>query len=160
MKKTVSLSDAHHPPSEDPRGGACRAGTVRLDDASQESAVARRVRRRVLVVDDDSFTRELASRMLRAAGHHVETRSSGAEGVAAVRDTAFDVVLMDRRMPGLDGIEAIRAIRALPGATSRARILLFSADYEMALADKDVADGLVAKPFSLALLCAAVAPTE
>jgi len=67
---------------------------------------------RILVVDDDVFNRDVLTLFLRGLGHDVELAKDGAEGVRAVAAGRFDLVLMDVRMPGMDGYAAARAIRA------------------------------------------------
>jgi signal transduction histidine kinase/CheY-like chemotaxis protein len=83
---------------------------------------------RVLVVDDHPVNREVASLMLTAAGCHASACADGAAAVEAVRDEAFDLVLMDVHMPGMDGLDAARAIRALPGRAGRTPIVALTAD--------------------------------
>ncbi|HTM24686.1 MAG TPA: sigma-54 dependent transcriptional regulator [Vicinamibacterales bacterium] len=66
---------------------------------------------RILVIDDDLGVRESMSRMLRAAGHTVETAESGEEGLAAARGGGFDVILSDMRMPGMSGLDVLQRLR-------------------------------------------------
>ena len=66
---------------------------------------------RILVIDDDLGVRESMSRMLRAAGHTVETAESGEEGLAAARGGGFDVILSDMRMPGMSGLDVLQRVR-------------------------------------------------
>ncbi|MSQ42441.1 MAG: hybrid sensor histidine kinase/response regulator [Dehalococcoidia bacterium] len=58
---------------------------------------------RVLVVDDEAPIRALTSEILGAAGYHVATAASGDEALRLLESAAFDVVIADMRMPGLDG---------------------------------------------------------
>ena len=66
---------------------------------------------RVLLVEDHPINREIAVALLSQAGIRVETAENGREGVEAVRNGDWDLVLMDMLMPEMDGLEATREIR-------------------------------------------------
>jgi CheY-like chemotaxis protein len=66
---------------------------------------------RVLVVDDNSVNRTVAARLAERAGCAVDMATNGVEAVAAVRQSRYDLVLMDCQMPEMDGYEATREIR-------------------------------------------------
>jgi two-component system response regulator FlrC len=68
--------------------------------------------KRILVVDDDPLARRLVRTNLQAGGHEVEEAGSGIEAVERCEARAFDLVIMDLNMPGLDGWMAISLIRA------------------------------------------------
>jgi len=68
---------------------------------------------RILVVDDKTFNRELLRDLLEQAGHEVFLAANGAEALELVEKLALDLILLDLRMPVMDGWEAIRRIREL-----------------------------------------------
>ena len=82
---------------------------------------------RTLIVDDASANRLLLQRIMERLGIPVVSAAHGAEAVDAFRERPFDLVWMDRLMPGMDGVEAMRQIRALPSGMS-ARIVCVTAD--------------------------------
>src|SRR3954470_5452151 len=83
---------------------------------------------RVLVADDNPTNRKVIELMLAAAGVQAATVEDGAAAVEAWRAGAFDAILMDLRMPVMDGLEAIRAIRAeeTKGARARTPVIVLS----------------------------------
>ncbi len=75
----------------------------------------------VLVAEDNPVNALLARALLERAGHRVTHVGDGAAAVASAAAERFDLILMDMRMPGLDGLQATRAIRAEEAARGRAR---------------------------------------
>jgi signal transduction histidine kinase/DNA-binding NarL/FixJ family response regulator/HPt (histidine-containing phosphotransfer) domain-containing protein len=127
----------------------------------QAGPVAPHAHRRlqVLVVDDIKMNLEIAGAFLSAAGHHVSFADGGAEAVAAASINDYDVIVMDVRMPEMDGLEATRHIRALPAPRGQVPIVAMTAQ---AFAEQVVEchlagmNGHVTKPFAPEVLCAAV----
>jgi len=66
---------------------------------------------RILVVDDDATFRLTTAALLQADGHEVETAADGQQAVEALRARRFDLLLVDLRMPGIDGIALVEALR-------------------------------------------------
>lgn len=114
---------------------------------------------RVLVVDDHPANREVARLMLTAVGCQVAEAADGDEAVDMALTGAFDLILMDVRMPRVDGLAATRLIRALPGTVADTPILAVTADAMPADAARCLAAGMnahLAKPISHHALYAAM----
>ena len=67
---------------------------------------------KVLIVDDDEVVRLSFLRSLRGDSRMVEAAADGPQALAAMERHAFDVVLLDLRMPGMDGMDVLKAIKA------------------------------------------------
>jgi len=90
-------------------------GRVRVDESErgQPSVTPnRKSRHRILVVDDTVDNIRLLKNILEKRGHSVSVAENGAEAVEAVKNSHFELVLMDIEMPIMDGIHATRIIRA------------------------------------------------
>lgn len=115
---------------------------------------------RVLVVDDNEVGRKLATGLLRRFGFSVSQAEDGAQAVAAATREPFDVILMDCRMPVLDGYDATRAIRADEAASGhRAAIVAVTAHALPSERDRCLAAGMddyLTKPFQAADLARVV----
>jgi len=72
---------------------------------------------RILLVEDDETNQKLAITLLRKFGHQVQVAHNGMEALARLGEERYDLVLMDCRMPVMDGFEATRAIRSGEGMT-------------------------------------------
>jgi DNA-binding response OmpR family regulator len=109
---------------------------------------------RVLVVEDERKVRRGLEEGLRAAGFEVEAAATGDEGARLSRDGAFDAVVLDWMLPGLDGLEVLRSLRADGRAVP---VLMLTArdavDDRVAGLDAGADDYLV-KPFAFAELLA------
>lgn len=104
---------------------------------------------RVLLADDNEINRRLIATVLRRLGYVVETAENGHQAVDMHRAAPFDIVLMDMRMPGMDGAAATQAIRAMAGPNARVPVVALTADATFGhLADDPEAglDAVIAKP--------------
>ena len=82
----------------------------------------------VLVAEDNANNALLLRAMLKGRVSSVEVAKDGAEALKAVQVKNFDVILMDKRMPNMDGIEATKAIRSLPLPCHSIPIIAITAD--------------------------------
>lgn len=108
----------------------------------------------ILIVEDDPEMRDFLVQGLTQAGHKVITAADGASGLdLALRET-FDVMVLDRMLPGLNGIEVLTSLR---NRNIQRPVLMLSAlgDVDHRVTGlKHGADDYLAKPFSLVELCA------
>lgn len=136
-------------PASEPR----RSETAVANDAPAQTA-------RILLADDLDLNRKLIADMLTFDGHVVDCVADGAEAVRAVGRQAYDLILMDMIMPGMDGVAATKAIRALPKPACNVPIVALTAN-----AGRDQLDGCLragmdaalTKPMSIEALTATVA---
>ena len=116
-------------------------------------------RGRILIAEDGEANQLVAAAILRKAGYAVDLARDGEEALGAARTAAYDLVLMDVRMPRMDGLAATVAIRALEGPAGRVPIIAMTAAVmpnEVARCLEAGMDGHVAKPMDLTALLAAV----
>ncbi|HEY0156816.1 MAG TPA: response regulator [Thermoanaerobaculia bacterium] len=112
----------------------------------------------LLVVDDDANNREVLSRRLRRQGHTVTTTASGSEALAAMRATAFDLVLLDIMMPDMDGYEVLGRIKS-DASLQHIPVIMISAIGEIQSVVRCIeagAEDYLAKPFNPTLLKARI----
>jgi PAS domain S-box-containing protein len=131
--------------------------------ATEPDPATATVARDILVAEDHPANRLLLETWLTRHGHRVHCVDDGPGVVAAAASGAFDVILMDRQMPGMDGFAASAAIRDLRGAAALTPIILLSADVLSDMAADMRAVGIVerlAKPVDFARLrqCLALLP--
>lgn len=110
---------------------------------------------RVLIVEDDASIRDITAMALRSAGHEVDVAASGREALEQIARAPVDVILLDIRMPLMDGAEFARRYREL--AATPAPIIVLTAGRDVALAGRGlVAARYLEKPFDLDALLDAV----
>ena len=114
---------------------------------------------RILLADDLDLNRKLISDMLSVEGYCVDSVADGAAAVKAVSESPYDLILMDMIMPGMDGLAATRAIRALPAPACDVPIVALTAHSFREQLDACLSagmDGTLTKPMSMDALTQAV----
>lgn len=81
----------------------------------------------ILLVEDNAINRMITQQMLFDAGHFVDLAEDGKVGAAMAASTAYDLILMDISMPGMDGIETSQKIRAENGLSAKTPIVALTA---------------------------------
>lgn len=114
----------------------------------------------VLCIDDEAISRRVIREVLRTADITVTEAPDAETGLALLDTLTFDLVLMDLRMPGMDGLSAIRAIRARHDDIASAPVILITADTSGDLTERSAAAGanaMVRKPIDMRVLFDAIA---
>jgi DNA-binding response OmpR family regulator len=115
--------------------------------------------RRALVVEDEPSIREIVRLHLELGGFAVDEVDDGRQALDRSRAQAFDLILLDVMLPGLDGISVCRAIRAEPTNATTPILMITARDSESdtVLGLESGADDYLAKPFGVRELMARVA---
>ncbi len=106
----------------------------------------------VLFVEDDPMNRRVVKDMLDVAGAVMTGAESAEIGLKLVDECSFDIILMDLRMPGMDGLTAIRHLRARGDAKGALPVIVVTADTAVDLRDRclrDGADEVLFKPVAM-----------
>ncbi len=101
-------------------------GVVRLEDYARRGAGNRKCR--VLAADDNPTNREVIGKILERGGHVVTLVSDGDEVLQAMEHSQYDVVLLDRNMTRMGGVEALQMIRLAGRGLERIPVIVLSAD--------------------------------
>ncbi|MBL8268838.1 MAG: response regulator [Steroidobacter sp.] len=154
ITKPVRLTQLHRTLTGDPSNDFAQA------IATPTPALALAPGLRVLVVEDQSLNRDVAEGMLTALGLEVDTAHDGQHALDMLANKTYDVVLMDCRMPVMDGFTATTELRRREGNSRRVPVIALTADTTSAAREACLAAGMddyLGKPFSRATLRAALA---
>ena len=114
----------------------------------------------ILIVDDQESMTETLSAILELKGFYVETANSGEAAITRCHIRHFDVILMDVRMPGLNGVEAFREIKT---SAPRTRVIMMSAYSVEELKRQALAEEAIAflqKPLDIEIVVKLIEQTE
>ena len=107
---------------------------------------------RLLVVDDTPVNLVVARGMLKDSQAHVDTAESGEDALALIRENHYDIIFLDHKMPGMDGVETLRKAREIDGPSRLARYVALTANSGTGLRDEYIALGFndyLPKPMKL-----------
>jgi PAS domain S-box-containing protein len=112
----------------------------------------------ILAVDDEPAIRTMLERAMSRAGHRVVSAASGVEALQAIEQQSFDLLLIDHRMGGMDGIECYQRAVALRPELAGHAVIMSGDTLNPTLQEFAVASGLrmLAKPFDVARVLALV----
>lgn len=129
-------------------------------DTADERETQSPVRAHILLAEDNPINAKIATAMLSAEGHSVRWTEDGEAALAALHEETFDIVILDMRMPKLDGRGTARTIRAMGGAYATIPILALTAEAFVEDAANAMAAGVnevLSKPVDRQVLAATVA---
>ena len=113
----------------------------------------------VLFVEDDAMNRRVVRDMLSVAEVRMSEADGAQKGIGMIEAEDYDVVLMDLRMPGMDGLEALRRIRARTDAKAKVPVVVVTADIAPDLKNeclREGADDFLTKPIAMDALFDAI----
>lgn len=83
-------------------------------------------KQKILIVEDDQYTREVYQEVLTEAGYDVTTAVDGAEGLVKIREGGYSLVLLDMMMPKIDGLGVLSALKESPPLTPNGPVILLT----------------------------------
>jgi len=95
----------------------------------------------ILFIEDDPMNRRVVSDMLDVAGAVMTGAESAEIGLKLIDERDFNIVLLDLRMPGMDGLEALRRIRGRGDAKAQIPVIVVTADTALDLRERCLAEG-------------------
>lgn len=111
---------------------------------------------RILVIEDDAETAQFIARGLRETGNQVETTKDGRDGLFQATAGGFDLMIVDRMLPNLDGLSLVRAARAAGIDTPVIFLTALGSVEDRVTGLESGADDYLVKPFSFAELNARI----
>ena len=106
---------------------------------------------RILIVDDDPVVLDLVRDLLLIQGHSVASAVDGAQALAKLGAEAFELLIIDRNMPVMDGIAAVKALRR-ESRLAALKVLMFTSSGDPAVREEALragVDGFLRKPIQM-----------
>ena len=129
----------------------------RAAGAASSSPASQGARKRVLVVDDEASIRDLLSKTLAIAEYDVDTAGDATAALERMRAFAYDLLIADLKMPGMDGLSLIRQVKRLHADLPVIIITGFSTESSAIEAVNLGVAGYLTKPFRVPQVLAAAA---
>ena len=117
---------------------------------------------KILFVEDDAVNRRVLKAMIEQAGSTLYEAENALRGLEMIEQNSYDLILMDLRMPGMDGMTAIRKIRERGDEKAKLPIIVVTADSAPGLKANCIAGGaddFIMKPVTMTILFDAIAKT-
>ena len=112
---------------------------------------------KILLIDDDEWIRDSLSIFFEAEGCHVLALETAEEGLSAIKDQAFDLIIVDYKLPGMDGLEFLKRIHNTQPGAIKVLITAYRNDSVVSEAKKLKIHGFIEKPFTSDTIMASLA---
>lgn len=111
---------------------------------------------KILIIEDDAQTREYVKSGLKESGHTVDTAEDGPSGLALATGESYDLLIVDRMLPGLDGLSVVKALRGAHHSTPVLFLTTMSGIDDRVEGLNAGGDDYLVKPFAFSELLARV----
>jgi DNA-binding NtrC family response regulator len=112
---------------------------------------------KILLIDDDEWIRDSLSIFFEAEGCRVLAFETAEEGIAAIKDQTFDLIIVDYKLPGMDGLEFLKRIHSSHPIAIKVLITAYRNDSVVSEARKLKVQGFIEKPFTSDTIMASLA---
>ena len=112
---------------------------------------------KILIIDDDEWIRDSLRIFFEAEGCHAAALETAEEGLAELKNQAYDIILVDYQLPGLDGLEFLKRIPEEHSDTVKVLITAYRTSGLVSEARKLKIQGFIEKPFTSESLLASLA---
>ena len=98
--------------------------------------------KRILVIDDEEAIRNSFMLALEDTGYQVDTAASGEKGIELQKDNRYDLIFLDLKMPGMNGVETLRELRNIDSAVPIYIVTAFYGEFfdQLRIAEKEDID--------------------
>ena len=103
---------------------------------------------RILLIDDDEWIRDSLSLYFEGEGCHLFALETAEEGIEALKGQNYDIIMVDYRLPGMDGLEFLKRIQKTQSHAMKVLITAYRSDEVVSEAMKIGIDGFIEKPFT------------